>query len=153
MKKLLMTAILASVACGAGAMNADVASPASRPAGFTCEQPVFPSYSTSSDGARRVEKRLAQWNACARDFLARSDDNAGSAAVAALDLQVGLEHGTWLNRTMQYSNGQAMGKLAQVLVERDHLEQLRARYVRHGAPVYASERLANVALIQQKMTE
>jgi hypothetical protein len=155
MKRLLITAVLGAIASSAGAMAVDarLQSEAAQPAGFSCEQPVLPSYSTSSEGAHRMEKKVAQWSNCANAFLARSDSADDRATVVAMGQQLALDKGIWLNHTVLYSNGQAMGHLAQVQVERDRASLLRQYYVGRGAPVYVSERPANADLIQLKLSE
>jgi hypothetical protein len=117
---LLSIAFLCGSAMAAGAeidpkQNAD------------CPQPDFPSRSTSTESVRRVEKSLKAWRTCFRAAAGHQQSVDGMVAASREYQQVKARHEAWVAATIQYSNGQAYGRLASARVERDFWENLMAK--------------------------
>jgi hypothetical protein len=134
MKKLLLCSMLSTSAiCGA----AFGAASDPQPSAFDCAQPQIPLYSTSTEGLRRVEKRIDAWTRCA--------DQVRQAA-----RQVGARQQEWMAATARYNNGQAAGGIALTLMERDHAEWYMStvsatRSYRYVAPLPAETRIVPLA--------
>src|ERR1043165_9756968 len=112
---LLSVAILCGPALAAGAetdpkQNAE------------CPQPDFPPRSTSTESVRRVEKSLKAWRTCFRAAAGQQQNVDEKVAASREYRQVKARHEAWIAATIQYSNGQAYGRLASARVERDFWE-------------------------------
>lgn len=110
-----------------------------------CPQPDFPSRSTSTESVRRVEKSLKAWRVCFRSAAGQRHSVDEMVAASREYQQVKARHEAWVAATIQYSNGQAYGRLASARVERDFWENLMAK---NGATRTASRR-PDETLIQQ----
>lgn len=89
-----------------------------------CPQPEFPSRSTSTESVRRVEKSLKAWRTCFRAAAGQQQNVDDMVAASREYQQVKARHEAWIAATVQYSNGQAYGRLASTRVERDFWEHL-----------------------------
>lgn len=135
---LLSIAFLCGSAMAAGAeidprQNAD------------CPQPEFPSRSTSTESVRRVEKSLKAWRTCFRAAAGHQQSVDEMVAASREYQQVKARHEAWVAATIQYSNGQAYGRLASARVERDFWENLMAK----NGGARAVPRRPDETLIQQ----
>ena len=110
-----------------------------------CPQPDFPPRSTSTESVRRVEKSLKAWRACFRAATAQQQNVDDMVAASREYQQVKARHEAWIAATIQYSNGQAYGRLASARVERDFWENLMAR----NGNARAVTRRPDETLIQQ----
>lgn len=102
-----------------------------------CPQPEFPSRSTSNESVRRVEKSLKAWRTCFRAAAGQQQQNMDDMVAASREYQqVKARHEAWIAATIQYSNGQAYGRLASTRVERDFWEHQRSNTngARAGSP-------------------
>lgn len=104
-KKIVFVSLLIATAAAAQAEESVAA--------FPCEDPEFPTLSTSTEGARRVEKRMLAWRRCAQEFMAQHTSPAAVAAVKAAAQRVGSRHIDWQLATFRYSNGQARTQINQ----------------------------------------
>ena len=110
-----------------------------------CPQPDFPSRSTSTESVRRVEKALKAWRTCFRTAAGQQQSVDEMVAASREYQQVKTRHEAWIAATVQYSNGQAYGRLASARVERDFWENLMAK----GSSPRNSARRTDETLIQQ----
>lgn len=93
-----------------------------------CPQPEFPSRSTSTESVRRVEKSLKAWRTCFRAAAGNQQKNVDDMVAASREYQqVKARHEAWIAATVQYSNGQAYGRLASARVERDFWEHMMSK--------------------------
>jgi hypothetical protein len=147
MKKLLLCSMLSTSAiCGA----AFGAASDPQPSAFDCAQPQIPLYSTSTEGLRRVEKRIDAWTRCAGVYLDKNDSAAARDQVRQAARQVGARQQEWMAATARYNNGQAAGGIALTLMERDHAEWYMStvsatRSYRYVAPLPAETRIVPLA--------
>ena len=70
-------------------------------ASVDCVAPVFPEQSVSSEGVRRVEKQVKNWNTC------YAASKTTSADAVRLNEQIGADHEKWQQSTRNYASGQA----------------------------------------------
>jgi hypothetical protein len=82
------------LACGSASVQA---------ATSECVAPVFPDHSTSTEGARRVDKQVKKWRACFQAHSAK----AGAPDLSKLNAEVDAKLAAWTASTQAYSNGQA----------------------------------------------
>ena len=122
MKQVFALLALAA-ACGAATVHGAEIDPSQK---SQCEQPDFPSRSTSMESVRRVEKALREWRACFRAAATQAQSVDEMLAYAHDYQQLKARHDTWVKATVSYSNGQAYGRLAATRVERDFWENLMA---------------------------
>jgi opacity protein-like surface antigen len=100
-----------------------------------CVQPVFPSQSTSDEGARRVEKQVVQFRKCQAELASKQD----AALTDRQNAQMEAGYAKWAAATRSYSNGQLAGSAVQSSAERDQSAHLASRHT-PMRPVYGSER-------------
>jgi hypothetical protein len=122
MKQVFALLALAA-ACGAATVHGAEIDPSQK---SQCEQPDFPSRSTSMESVRRVEKALREWRACFRAAATQAQSVDEMLAYAHDYQQLKARHDSWVKATVSYSNGQAYGRLAATRVERDFWENLMA---------------------------
>jgi hypothetical protein len=122
MKQVFALLALAA-ACGTATVHGAEIDPSQK---SQCEQPDFPSRSTSIEGVRRVEKALREWRACFRAAATQAQSVDEMLAYAHDYQQLKARHDTWVKATVSYSNGQPYGRLAATRVERDFWENLMA---------------------------
>lgn len=103
MKKIVLASLWAACALP-GVVAATEEPPATA---FVCETPAIPSISTSTEGLRRVEKRIQLWAKCANDYLAKDDSEAAHASVGQVAKEIAEQRLKWLKNTVGFSNGQA----------------------------------------------
>lgn len=85
---------------------------------YDCVAPEFPSYSTSNEGVRRVEKQVRQWRACNVERAALID----AAKLVKLNEDVDLRLEKWLLATRGYASGQVEHQKTLTRIERDKLD-------------------------------
>lgn len=100
-----------------------------------CAQPVFPSQSTSTEGARRIEKQVVQFRKCQAEIAGQQD----AALTARQNAQMEAGLAKWSVATRMYSGGQLAGSALQASAERDQSAHLASRHT-PMRPVYGSER-------------
>jgi hypothetical protein len=138
-------AIALSGASHAMTAAGDVAAPAAIAA---CELPAIPAVSTSTEGVRRVEQRIAQWRQCANDVLASDNSAATQTSLREAAAAVDSHTAAWLSASARYNNGQAAGRLAQTRVERDLKEQIYVFSGSYAGVRYVAPRPDNAVWVQ-----
>ena len=100
--RLLMAFLVASAAVSA------------RAASFDCIAPAFPTFSSTSEGARRVEKQVLLWRKCHADY--RAEQNW--AEVARMNTEVETRFEKWAAATRDYSVRHSVNVQAKSRLER-----------------------------------
>jgi hypothetical protein len=111
MKKIVIASMWAVCALPGVAAAAEESSAAV----FACETPAIPSISTSTEGLRRVEKRIQLWAKCANDYLAKDNSEAAHASVGQVAQEISEQRLKWLKNTVGFSNGQAASEMTNSL--------------------------------------
>ncbi len=97
-----------------------------------CSAPVLPAHSTSTEGVNRIVKKVQQWRACQVGQQSSVDAERKQAAFE-------VKLAKWERATRMYSNGQALGALSQISIDRDRSEHLAAA-TNPQPQVFGSER-------------
>jgi hypothetical protein len=79
-------------------------------ASFDCVAPVFPEYSTSKEGVRRIERQVREWRACNAAHRAGGE----SVQVDRLNSEVDANLAKWITATRAYSNGNSHNMLTEM---------------------------------------
>lgn len=148
MKQVSVLVSIAALCGSAMAAGAEI-DPRQNP---ECPQPDFPSYSTSTESVRRVEKALKAWRTCFRAAAGQQQSVDEMLAASREYQQVKTRHEAWVAATIHYSNGQAYGRLASARVERDFWENLMAKGNTPGSSSRNTARRPDETLIQQVAT-
>lgn len=98
--------IMLALACTAGSSAA---------ASFDCVTPVFPDYSSSSEGVRRVERQVQAWRKCHAEYRALQD----TVAVARLNDEVNADMEKWIGATRAHLARQGLSAPGLSRLERE----------------------------------
>lgn len=106
--------VMLALACAAGSSTA---------ASFDCVTPVFPEYSSNSDGVRRVERQVQAWRKCHAEYRAVQD----TVAVARLNDEVNVDMEKWIAATRAYLTRQGVSAPSLMRLEREQALQIPMR--------------------------